>query len=297
MATKQIDLKALLEQKMGTIEPVPTVQSAIQRAERSIPKNLMYSAESTEFQPVTEPVTTTAARGLTVEEAASFDSEMGRYIDTVLVSGVDYGIIPRCTKPSLLKPGAEKIMNYLGLIARVEVSNRVEDYTNDGFFCYTCKVSLIDYNGVIKGEGLGICNSKEPKYAKNSGFSVMNTVLKMAKKRALVDAVLNAACLSARFTQDVEDMNMEPDQPSGKGPASQPQQQRGNAPTSQQPPRTDKPATQKQIAYLEKLMQDCGTTVAALNRHVLKAYGIEDYHQITSLMASELIQKFQGAMK
>ena len=126
MATKQIDLKALLTQKMGAIEPVPAVQSAIQNAERSIPKNLMYSAESTEFQPVTEPVTTTAARGLTVEEAASFDSEMSRYIDTVLVSGVDYGIIPRCTKPSLLKPGAEKIMNYLGLIARVEVSNRVE---------------------------------------------------------------------------------------------------------------------------------------------------------------------------
>lgn len=288
MATKQIDLKALLEQKMGTVEPVPAVQAAIQRAERSIPKNLMYSAESTEFQPVTEPVTATAARGLTVEEAATFDSEMSRYIDTVLVSGVDYGIIPRCTKPSLLKPGAEKIMNYLGLIARVEIGNRVEDYANDGFFCYTCKVSLIDYNGVIKGEGLGICNSKEPKYVKNSGFSVMNTVLKMAKKRALVDAVLNVACLSARFTQDVEDMNMEPEQPNGKDPASQPQ------PTQQ--PRTDRAASQKQIAYLEKLMQDCGTSVASLNRYVQKNYGVDDYHKITSLMASELIQKFQGAM-
>ena len=290
MATKQIDLKALLTQKMGAIEPVPAVQPAIQNAERSIPKNLMYSAESTEFQPVTEPVTTTAARGLTVEEAASFDSEMSRYIDTVLVSGVDYGIIPRCTKPSLLKPGAEKIMNYLGLIARVEIGNRVEDYANDGFFCYTCKVSLIDYNGVIKGEGLGICNSKEPKYVKNSGFSVMNTVLKMAKKRALVDAVLNVACLSARFTQDVEDMNMEPEQSNGKGPVNQPQQ-----PT--QPPRTDKTASQKQIAYLEKLMQDCGTTPAALNRYVQKNYGVDDYHKITSLIASELIQKFQGAAR
>ncbi len=286
MATKQIDLKALLEKKMEAIEPVPAVQAAIQRAERSIPKNLMYSAESTEFQPVTEPVTATAAKGLTVEEAAAFDSEMSRFIDTVLVSGVDYGIIPRCSKPSLLKPGAEKIMNYLGLIARVEISNRVEDYANDGFFCYTCKVSLIDYNGVIKGEGLGICNSKEPKYVKSSGFSVMNTVLKMAKKRALVDAVLNVACLSARFTQDVEDMNMEPDQSSNKSPTCQPQQ-----------PRTDKPASQKQIAYLEKLMVDCGTSVVSLNRYVLKNYGIEEYHQITSLMASELIQKFQGAMK
>lgn len=284
MAMKQVDLKALLTQKMETVEPVPNAQTAIQRADMNIPKNLMYSAESTEFQPVTEPVTATMAKGLTVEEAASFDSEMSRFIDTVLVSGVDYGIIPRCNKPSLLKPGAEKIMNYLGLIARVEVSNRVEDYGSDGFFCYTCKVSLIDYNGVIKGEGLGVCNSKEPKYIKNSGFSVMNTVLKMAKKRALVDAVLNVACLSARFTQDVEDINIEPEQPNSKGSASQ------------QQPRTDRVASQKQIAYLEKLMQDCGTTVAAMNRYVQNNYGIEDYHQITSLMASELIQKFQGAM-
>ncbi len=285
MATKQIDLKALLEKKMGAVEPIPAVQTAIQRAETDIPKNLMYSAESTEFQPVTEPVAAVAAKGLTVEEATAFDSEMSRFIDTVLVSGTDFGVIPHCSKPSLLKPGAEKIMNYLGLIARVEVSNRVEDYANDGFFCYTCKVSLIDYNGVIKGEGLGICNSKEPKYAKNSGFSIQNTVLKMAKKRALVDAILNVGCLSARFTQDMEDMNLEPDQSNGKGPTSQPQQ-----------PRTDKPASQKQIAYLEKLMADCGTSAAALNRYVLKNYGLEDYHKATSLLASELIEKFKGAL-
>ena len=63
MATKQIDLKALLTQKMGAIEPVPAVQPAIQNAERSIPKNLMYSAESTEFQPVTtERLDTTALK-------------------------------------------------------------------------------------------------------------------------------------------------------------------------------------------------------------------------------------------
>ncbi len=285
MATKKIDLSALLERKMGAVEPAPAVQAAILRAETNIPKNLMYSAESTEFQPVTEPVVAVAAEGLTVEEAAAFDKEMGRFIDTVLVAGVGYGVIPHCSKPTLLKPGAEKIMNFLALIARAEICNRVEDYANDGFFCYTCKVSLIDYNGVIKGECLGICNSKEPKYVKSSGFSIQNTVLKMSKKRALVDAVLNVACLSARFTQDVEDMNLEPYQSNGKGPTSQPQQ-----------PRTDKPASQKQIAYLEKLMADCGTSAAALKRYVLKTYGLDDYHKATSLMASELIQKFQGAM-
>ena len=54
--TKQIDLKALLESKMGAIEPVEGAQEAIERAERAIPKNLMFDVESTEFKPVTEPV-------------------------------------------------------------------------------------------------------------------------------------------------------------------------------------------------------------------------------------------------
>ncbi len=108
MATRKIDLSALLEKKMGAVEPAPAVQAAIQKAETSVPKNLMYSAESTEFQPVTEPVAAVAAKGLTVEEAAAFDKEMGRFIDTVLVAGVDYGVIPHCSKPTLLKPGAEK---------------------------------------------------------------------------------------------------------------------------------------------------------------------------------------------
>jgi len=47
---------------------------------------------------------------------------------------------------------------------------------------------------------------------------VQNVVLKMAKKRAMVDATLNVGNLSARFTQDVEDMNLEPDNVGGKNP-------------------------------------------------------------------------------
>ena len=39
---------------------------------------------------------------------------------------------------------------------------------------------------------------------------VYNTVLKMAKKRALVDATLTATAASDIFTQDVEDFGPEP---------------------------------------------------------------------------------------
>lgn len=280
---KQIDLKSLLESKMGNIEPVEGSKIVIESAEMNVPHNLMFDAESTEFKPETKPVTTSGARGLTVEEAKLFDDEMDRFVDAVLIAGVDYGIIPNCRKPTLLKSGAEKILNYLGLIARTEISNRVEDY-NIGFFSYEAKVYLIDYNGVVKGEGIGITNTREGKYAKTNGYAVQNTVLKMAKKRALVDAALNVGNLSARFTQDVEDMNIEPDNVSGKNP----EELKPKASAS-------KPATKKQIAFLEKLMQEANSSPEAMNRYVQKNYNVGDYHSANALIISELIEKFQSA--
>ena len=289
---KKIDLKALLESKMGEIEPAEDSREAIEGAEMSIPKNLMFDAESTEFKPETKPVAASGARGLTVEEAKTFNDEMSRFIETVLVAGTDYGVIPHCSKPTLLKSGAEKILNYLGLIARTEIVNRVEDY-NVGFFSYECKVYLIDYNGVVKGEGIGITNTREGRYAKNSGYAVQNTVLKMAKKRALVDAALNVGNLSARFTQDMEDLkdlNPEPDNKGGKNPEDL-------KPKNGKPIAKDKPATKKQFTLLEKLMKESNSSEAAMNRYVQKNYGIDDYRKINTLMASELIEKFKEAAK
>ena len=281
---KQIDLKALLESKMGNIEPLEGSKIAIERAEMNVPHNLMFDAESSEFRPETKPVTASGARGLTVEEAKSFDDEMNRFIDAVLIAGVDYGIIPNCKKPTLLKSGAEKILNYLGLIARTEISNRVEDY-NIGFFSYEAKVYLIDYNGVVKGEGIGITNTREGKYAKTNGYAVQNTVLKMAKKRALVDAALNVGNLSARFTQDVEDMNIESDNVGGKNPDKL---------KSEGKQKTDRPVTQKQLKYLETLMSQHNTSAEAMSKYTMNAWGVEDYKKISGVQCSQLIDKFKA---
>jgi hypothetical protein len=164
----------------------------------------------------------------------------------------------------------------------------VEDY-NTGFFSYECKVFLIDYNGVVKGEGVGICNSREGRYAKQNGYAVQNTVLKMTKKRALVDAALNVGNLSARFTQDVEDMNLEPEQPSvGKSV----EELRSNN-NSSSAPKSERPASQKQIYFLETLMGQHGTTVDAMNKYVSQQYGIDDYRKISSYQASQLIERFK----
>ena len=158
----------------------------------------------------------------------------------------------------------------------------MEDFNDNGFFAYECKVTILDGNGTVKGEGYGCSNTREPKYVKGSGFASMNTVLKMAKKRALVDAVLNVACLSSFFTQDVEDMNLD-------GNSGNDQQMK------QEQPRTDKPASAKQIAFLERLMKESNSSVAAMNRYTSTNFGVENYRAITAVMASALIEKFIAA--
>lgn len=288
MATKQIDLKALLAQKTEGLMPAENAQEVIETVEKAVPKNLMFDAEATEFKPETKPVRGSSIRRLTMEEAKEADAEMERFIDEILISGVDYGIVPHTSKPTLLKPGAEKILNFLGLIARTEVVNRIED-TGAGYFAYECKVFVIDRDGVVRGEGVGITNSKEGKYAKTTGFAVQNTVLKMAKKRALVDAVLNVGAISGRFTQDVEDMNIEPDAAAGKNPESLKQQGQAGS------PKTPRAATKKQLEYLEKMMKQYNTSEAAMSRYTKQHYGVDDYRNINGIQASELIEKFKAA--
>lgn len=125
-------------------------------------------------------------------------------IQQAVKPGHDIGIIPGTDKPTLLKPGAEKIVMMMGLSSRFEIMDKVEDYEK-GFFSYNirCTLSRMGYDIC---EGVGNCNSRESKYAKADPYSIANTILKMAKKRAYVDAALSVASLSDVFTQDIEDM-------------------------------------------------------------------------------------------
>jgi hypothetical protein len=118
----------------------------------------------------------------------------------------DYGIIPYTKKPTLLKPGAEKINMLMGLTSAFDIIESTRDF-DKGFFQYQVKCMLMK-NGVVITEGLGTCNTKEKKYVDQDPYSVDNTVLKMSKKRAFIDATLLVGSLSDIFTQDLEDVDL-----------------------------------------------------------------------------------------
>jgi hypothetical protein len=133
------------------------------------------------------------------------------YVREHMNEGEDYGIVPGGSKPTLFKPGAEKLNAVYGLSVMVEVTNRIEDWDN-GFVAYEVKVTLTNKrSGQPEAEGIGSCNSRERRYKNQDAAGVANTILKMAKKRALVDATLSATRASGMFTQDLEDIDFEPE--------------------------------------------------------------------------------------
>jgi hypothetical protein len=148
---------------------------------------------------------------VTVAQARQRIRELQEFVQAAMIEGVDFGKIPGTPKPTLYKPGAEKLCEIYGLAPIADVVNRVEDWEN-GFFQYETKCRLISKRtGVIVAEGLGSCNSKEKRYRNQDSWTLVNTILKMSKKRALIDATLSATRSSGLFTQDIEDLGADAD--------------------------------------------------------------------------------------
>lgn len=278
---KQVDLKTLLENKLGNIDvqPLQGSRTAIENAGNQIPSNLYYEANSGEFTPETIACDYGTIRPLSIEEAKEFEAKINDCIDQLFQEGVHYGTVTGVKKRFLFKAGAEVVANLLGLVVRTEIIDKVEDYTN-GYFSYTCKTWLIDGSGVVRAEGLGCCNSRENKYQKSNPYNVVNILIKLSKKRSFTDAVLGVASLSNRFSQDedlVEDVS------EGRNPDDLKKAQK-----------QERLATKKQIQYLEKLIQDHNTSVEAINKYCMNTWKIADYKSITGTMASALIDKFRS---
>lgn len=144
---------------------------------------------------------------ININEAKERLIMLQNFVKELMIPNIDYGLIPKSDKPCLFKPGAEKLCDIFGFSKQVEILNRIEDWEK-GLFHYEVKVLLTNKRtGIIEAEGIGSCNNKERKFKNQDSFSITNTILKMSKKRAFIDAVLSATRSSGIFTQDIEDID------------------------------------------------------------------------------------------
>lgn len=171
---------------------------------------------------------------LAPEEAKALDDALRANMKAILRVGVDYGVIPGTgTKPSLLKPGAEKLLQWFGF---GHAMNRTEvERDGDGGWVgvtYRCTVTkaMPDGRTVTVAECEGYAGYDEDRFfttaaqaeakeranaaryerkvntAKFAEYRApRNSVVKMAEKRAMVGAALQATSASSLFTQDMED--------------------------------------------------------------------------------------------
>jgi hypothetical protein len=128
------------------------------------------------------------------------------FIRSQMRKGVDFDRIPGTPKPTLLKPGAEKLANLFKLGSRIVSKERQLDLDkNFAMFTYTIEMFHLPSDKVIS-QCEGSANSKEKKWANKSAGDILNTLQKMAQKRAYVGAVIIAVGASDFFTHDIEDM-------------------------------------------------------------------------------------------
>jgi len=161
--------------------------------------------------------------GMTVQEMIHQKQRVGELMKFVLKDGEHYGVIPGTKKKTLFKSGAEVIALTFGIhpemiIVKTDLPNGHREYE------VTCKMFRNSDNMAL-ASGVGSCSSMESKYrwrnvkkfnpetkkqeesrVENPNLEdLFNTVLKMAKKRAFVDAVITATAASDFVTQDLED--------------------------------------------------------------------------------------------
>jgi hypothetical protein len=105
---------------------------------------------------------------MSMEVALARRAAIVEFTRRIMVKDQDFGEIPGTSKPTLLKPGAEKLCNFFGL--EPEFTPIVEDLDWTGaqhggeVFCYARYRCRLLRDGRVVGVGEGSCNSWEAKY-------------------------------------------------------------------------------------------------------------------------------------
>ena len=127
----------------------------------------------------------------------------------VLKRDIDFGVIPNTKKPSLFKPGAEKIATQYGLCQRYALVDQTHSWEGKNVFSWylvRCDlVKIIEGKEYVISSAFGSANTNERKCGTASAWDTDNARIKMAQKRALVGAVIALCSGSSMFEQDIED--------------------------------------------------------------------------------------------
>ncbi|MBL0283119.1 MAG: hypothetical protein IPQ01_03950 [Zoogloea sp.] len=195
------------------------------------------------------------------------------WLRSALVDGVDFGRIhvaskERCqfakqgrsegcdphhwSKPSLFKPGAEKITGMLGMTVHYPSLPDYEQAVLNGTALTTVmlRCELRDAHGRVIAEGVGARNVSQD-------YGDMNKTLKMAEKSAHIDATLRCAGLSECYSQDLEDRPVEGEVP--------------DAPLQPKPRRSAKSATPASGATAATTATDSNTDDSQIEKEQLTA--------------------------
>lgn len=113
---------------------------------------------------------------MNIEIAIARRKQLVEFTKQIMHEGTDYGKIPGTDKPTLLKPGAEKLVVFFGLAPVFIPTLTVQDWTGadhggEPLFYYRYKCELYR-NGSLMATGEGSCSSRESKYRYRKGERV-----------------------------------------------------------------------------------------------------------------------------
>lgn len=246
---------------------------------------------------------------------------------SVMKDGVHYGVIPGTPKPSLYKPGAEKILSTF----HIAIEPIVEDLStpDEAHYRVITRATAMG-SATFLGSGVGEASSAEEKYqwrevvcdeeweatpedrkrikwkkgfggkpaysvrqVRTNVADIANTVLKMAKKRSQMDVTLTVTAASDVFAQDIEDLPEEVRGAVMEGgePVIQIQQAQRVEPkpvAQPQPSNGGKPVISENQSKRFYAMSKGGVRSDAEIKEALARYGFKDSREITKDVYEEL---------
>jgi len=211
--------------------------------------------------------------------------------------GVHYGTVPGCGKKMvLLKPGADVLAMTFRLVPQFKLDRT--DLGN-GHREYDVTCSMFGPDGTLLGQGVGSASTKEKKYRyrwEGSGQNrrrvenediadVYNTVLKMAKKRAHVDATLTATGAADLFTQDLIDEDGEQAE----------QRTSPKPPTKKAAPKQSEKQADGETETAEVVVENVGSKdMAKGTRYWIKADDGQYYSTFSDTIGADIMQLQAG---